>query len=321
MLAASVDPGKGLFVKQADKPVLLRNVAEHLHRQLVVVGGNVCRREDRCKLVLCRRNLVVLGLCKNPQLPQLVVDIAHECRNTGLYRTEIVIVKLLTLRRFGTEKGSAGVYQILAPVEQFNGNKEIFLLRADRRLYRGDIVVPEQPENSQRLLVDPLHRTQKRSLFVKRLAAVGAERRRYAERLALYESIGRGVPRGIASCLECGAETAGGEGGGIGLAAHKLFSGELHYDLSVIGGTDEAVVLLGGDAGHGLEPVGEMGRTLFDSPVLHCVCHNICHLKVEMFSVFYGALHCPVGFLRQLFLHRRVAEDERAEFFCYTAHE
>ena len=34
-------------------------------------------------------------------------------------------------------------------------------------------------------------------------------------------------------------------------------------------GRDKAVVLFGGDAGHGLEPVGVVGRALFDGPGLH----------------------------------------------------
>jgi len=41
-----------------------------------------------------------------------------------------------------------------------------------------------------------------------------------------------------------------------------------HRATSFVGG-DEAVVLLGGDAGHWLEEVRVVGRAFFDGPVLH----------------------------------------------------
>src|SRR5699024_11330011 len=59
-----------------------------------------------------------------------------------------------------------------------------------------------------------------------------------------------------------GSQPAGGEGGGVRLPSDELLAGKLHNHAAVRGGGDEAVVLLGGDAGHGLEPVGEVGSPL-----------------------------------------------------------
>ena len=75
VLAAAVDAGKGLFVQQADKTVLAGDLLHYLHRQLVVVGGDIGGGEDRRQLVLAGRDLVVLGLGENAELPQLLVQV------------------------------------------------------------------------------------------------------------------------------------------------------------------------------------------------------------------------------------------------------
>ena len=62
VLSGAVDPREGLFVKQACKTVTLCDLLHDLHRELVVIRRYVCGGEDRRKLMLCRRDLVVLGL-------------------------------------------------------------------------------------------------------------------------------------------------------------------------------------------------------------------------------------------------------------------
>ena len=62
VLAGAVDTRERLLVQQADEAVALRHVLHHFHGELVVVGGDVGRREDRRELMLCRRDLVVLCL-------------------------------------------------------------------------------------------------------------------------------------------------------------------------------------------------------------------------------------------------------------------
>ena len=97
MLAASVNACKRLLVKKANHIMLLCNLLHNLHCELVMVGCNVCCCEDGSKLMLSGSNLVMLGFCKNAELPELLIEVFHESRNSGLDCSEIMVVKLLTL--------------------------------------------------------------------------------------------------------------------------------------------------------------------------------------------------------------------------------
>ena len=61
VLAAAVDPVKGLFMEQTGQAMAFGNLFHDLHGQLVVVGGHVGVGEDRCQLMLGRGHLIVLG--------------------------------------------------------------------------------------------------------------------------------------------------------------------------------------------------------------------------------------------------------------------
>ena len=124
----------------------------------------------------------------------------------------------------------------------------------------------------------------------------------------LDKSVGGGVPGGVASCLEGGAETAGGEGGGIGFALYELLARKFHNYFAVTHGGDEAVVLFGGDAGQGLEPVGEVSGALFDRPLLHSLGDHVEDGEVKGSAVVDGTLHSGVGLGGETFLHSGVAE-------------
>ena len=78
----------------------------------------------------------MLGFGKNTQLPQLVVQLFHKRLNARLYDSEIVILKLLTLRRLCTKKGTPRIYKVLALVVNVLVYKEIFLLGTDGRFNR-----------------------------------------------------------------------------------------------------------------------------------------------------------------------------------------
>ena len=131
-------------MQQANQTVLGSDLLHDLHGQLVVVGCNVRGGIDRCKLMLCRRDLVVLGLCQDSQLPKLFVQLFHECCNTGFDNTEVVVIHFLSLRRFCTEEGTTREAKVAALVVHFLIYKEVFLLGTDRSANTFHSVVAEQ---------------------------------------------------------------------------------------------------------------------------------------------------------------------------------
>ena len=313
VLAGTVDAGKRLFMQQADHAVARGHLLHDLHRQLVLVSGDVAGRKHGRELVLRGRDFIVLGLGIDAELPELLIEILHECRNARLDAAEIVIVKLLTFRRLCAEERAPGVDQILAAVIDIFVHEEILLLGADRRAHGGHVRVAEQVDHAQSLTVERLRAAQQRRLFIERLTAVGAERRRDAQNVILDEGIGRRIPRGIAARFKRRAQAAGREAGSIRLAADKLLAGKLHDHLTAAARRDEAVMLLGGDAGHRLEPVREVRRALLDRPVLHGIGHDARCVVIETFALFHRRLHLPVGLLRQPLAHDCVVKYHRAK--------
>ena len=263
VLAAAVDAGEGLLMQQAVHAVAIGHLLHDLHGQLVLVGGDVGGAENGGQLMLGRGHLVVLGFGQDAQLPQLLVQLLHESGNTGAEGAEIVIVQLLPLGGTGAEQSAAGIEQILALIVHLAVDEKIFLLRAHGSLDIGDLGVAEQAEDAHGLPVDSLHRAEEGGLFIQRLTAERAEGGGDAQGAVLDKGVGGGVPGGIAPGLEGGPQAAGGEAGGVRLADNQLLAGEFHDDMAVVGGGDEAVMLLGGDAGHGLEPMRIVGGALF----------------------------------------------------------
>ena len=118
-------------MKQAHKTVRGRDLLHDLHGQLVVVGSNIGSGINGSQFVLCRSYLVMLRLCQDTQLPQLLVQILHKCRNSGLDHTKVVVIHFLPLGRLGTKQGPAGIDQVLPLVIHFLGNKEVLLFRTN----------------------------------------------------------------------------------------------------------------------------------------------------------------------------------------------
>ena len=217
-----------------------------------------------------------------------------------------MVVELLTLGRAGSEKGAAGADQVAALFVHLLINKEVLLLRTNGGEDALHVVLAEEPEHAQGLTRESVHGAQQGRLLVEGLAAVGAEGRWDAERVALDEGVACRVPGGVAAGLEGGAQAAGGEGGRVRLALDELTAGELHDDAAVGRGAYEAVVLLGGNAGHGLEPVREVRCTALDRPVLHGRGDLARNVGIErapginglLEGIIYPAgepgLHCPV---------------------------
>ena len=308
VLARAIDSGKGLFVEQTHQTVLGGHLLHDLHGQLVVVGGDVGGGVDGGQLVLRGSHLVVLGLGQNAQLPQLLVELLHVGGHPLLDVAEIVVVELLPLGGAGAEEGAPGVDEVGPLVVQLPVHQEILLFRAHRGAHRLHIGVPQQMEHPQGLAVQGLHGAQQGGLLVQCLAAVGAEGGGNAQRLALDEGVRGGVPGGVAPGLKGGSQPAGREGGGVGLPSDELLAGKLHNHPTIRGGGDEAVVLLGGDAGHGLEPVGEVGSPLLHRPVPHGGGHHIGHGQVQGRSLLHGTAQGTVNILRKAGLHHTLVK-------------
>ena len=277
-------------MEQADQIVPGGHLLHPLHGQLVVVGGDVDGGVDGGQLMLGGGHLVVLGLGQNTQLPQLAVQIGHIGGHPGLDGAKIVVVHLLPLGGPGAEQGPAGKPQVPALGPHVRVHQEVLLFRAHGGAYPLHLCIAKQPQHPQGLPVQGLHGAQERGLFVQGLPVVAAEGGGDAQGSVLEKGVGGGVPGGVAPGLEGGPQPSGGEGGGVRLPLNQLLSGELHDNPAVGGGGYKAVVLLGGHAGEGLEPVGKMGRPMGHGPVLYGRRHGVGHPDVQLFSLVNGPL-------------------------------
>ena len=89
---------------QTDQTVLRSDLLHQLHGQQVVVDGDIGGVEDGGQLMLAGSDLVVLGLGRNTQLPQLFVQLLHERGNFGADDAEVVLFQLLTLGRGSADR-------------------------------------------------------------------------------------------------------------------------------------------------------------------------------------------------------------------------
>ena len=258
-------------------------------------------------------DLVVLRLGQHAQLPELLVQLAHERGHAGLDRTVVVVIQLLALGRLCAEQRPAAQLQIGAAVVHGGVDEEIFLLRADLRDNVLCLGVAEQPQDADACLVQLPHGAQQRRFLIQRLTAVGAEYGGDIQCFVLYKGVGRGVPCGVAPGLKGGAQTAGGEGGGVRLALAQLLGTQLHDHAVLAVAGDKAVMLFSGEAGHGLEPVGEVGSALFDGPVLHGAGDLTGYGTIQCRSLGQSLLPCLVRLGGQTLLHLLLTKHHSAK--------
>ena len=281
----------------------------HFHCQLVLVGGNVGGGEYRCHFVLCRCNFVVLGGSEYADLPQRLVQVSHISCNTGLQICEVLVIQLLTLRRHCTEQGTAGHDQVFTLVVHLLVDEEVFLLRTNGRSDLGCGGVAEQAQDADSLLAQCVHGTQQRCFLIQCLTGIGNENSRNVQGAFFHKAVGSRIPCGIASCRAGLTQTAGRERRGIWFALDQLFAGKVHNYHAVVSRADERVVLFCGRTCHRLEPVGIVGRTVFDRPILNGICHNIGISGIQGSTHLTGFGHCLIDRLRESCLHDFIIED------------
>ena len=147
----------------------------------------------------------------------------------------------------------------------------------------------------------------KRGLLVQRLAGPGNEGRGNAERRAVgvFQDVGRAgnVPGRIAAGLEGGADAARRKARSVRLALDQRAAGEFGHRAAVAIGGEEAVVLLGGQSGQGVEDVGVVRRALLDGPGLDGRGHGVGDRTVELLALFDRPLQRLEYQLRQPLLH------------------
>ena len=101
---------------------------ELLHGQEVVVNSECTLLKDRCKLMLARSNLIVLGLCRDAQLPELVIKLFHEVVDGWTNGAKVVLIKLLALAWLTTKEGTTTQNKVRTLLKIFLFDKEVFLL-------------------------------------------------------------------------------------------------------------------------------------------------------------------------------------------------
>ena len=296
---------------QAGKTVMGGEQLQLLHGQQVVVDGQRALLEDRGELMLCRGDLVVLGLGGDAELPELVVDLLHEGVDGRADGAEVVLLELLALSGGAAKEGAAGEDEVGALLEILLLDEEVLLLRADGGDHRGGLLAKEG-EHALGLVGQGDLGAQKRGLLVERLAGVGDEGGRDAENLVLDEGRGGRVPGGVAAGLEGGAQAAGREARGVRLALDELLAGERHEDGAVVLGSDERVVLLGRDAGERLEPVREVRGALLQRPLLHRVGDLVCDVEVKGLALLDDLSELFVRRLGEPLLHDLIGKQQAA---------
>ena len=93
----------------------------------------------------------------------------------------------------------------------------------------------------------------------------------------------------------------------------ERLAGELGDRAALAVGREEAVVLLGGEAGERVEDVRVVRRALLDRPVLHRRGDDVGDARVERLGVLDRRHHRLEDRLRQPRLHHRLGEDVLAE--------
>ena len=228
-----------------------------------------------------------------------------------------MIFHLLSLRSRCTEKGSSTEEKILSLHVEILINQEVFLFGTNGgidSLYCG---IAKQAEHSYSLMIESVHRTKQGSLLIQGFTAIGAKCSGDIKCAILNKGRRGRIPCSIATCFEGGADTTGREGRCIRFTLDQFLTRETHENGTILLRSDKAVMLLSGETSHGLEPMGEMCSTLFNSPFLHYSSNGICGFKFQRSSIRNSLTESLVGCLGQAFFHDTVIKNHTSIEFGY----
>ncbi len=247
------------------------------------------------------------GLGGDAELEQLFFHVVHVGGDPLLDASEVLVLQLLTLGRRGAHHGPAAQDQVRALVEVIRVDEEILLLRSQGGIDAPDVLAPQQLHDIQGAFAHRPVGAEQRGLLVQGFAGVGKEgggdAQGRGDAVAPDEGRGGHVPDRVAPGLEGGPDAAAGEARGVRFALDKLLARKPFDDGADPGDVDEGVVLFRRHAGHGLEPVGEVGGPLLDRPLLHGVGYDVGGFDVQKGAFVDGIDDLPVGGPRELDLH------------------
>ena len=154
MLSASVHALKRFLVKQACHTVLICLFLQHIHDDQILIHRNIGIDKQRCDFKLTGSYLVVLGLCIDSKLPQLLIHLCHEGLYTGRDASKVMTANIHALWRHGTKQRASGMHQILTLQIHPFINQKVFLLQTDHGIDMLDILIFKQIDNAGGLLAD-----------------------------------------------------------------------------------------------------------------------------------------------------------------------
>ena len=222
---------------------------------------------------------------------------------------EIMVVQLLVLGRTVAEEGASGNHQVCTGgIEPFI-HKEVLLLPAQIGI---DLVYAgvEVFADGHCGVTDGLERLLERSLVVQGFSGVGNKDSGDAEGVVQDENRRGGIPGRIAARFERGTDAAAGEGRGVRLLLGQHFPVEGFNDAAFPVVVDQGVVLLGRSFRQGLEPVGNMGYTVLDGPLLHAAGHAVRGFAVQGFAAFDAGEKGLEAICIKIFAHLFAVEDQ-----------
>ena len=128
MLTGPVHTCKWFLMKDTAHSMAAGNLFKNTHHHLVLVCCDIDRCINRCKLMLCRGNLIMLCLCRNSKLPTFFIYLFHVCGNSLTDTSKVMVIHFLSLRRHSSKKSSACIDQVFSLKPFLFIDQEIFLL-------------------------------------------------------------------------------------------------------------------------------------------------------------------------------------------------
>jgi hypothetical protein len=133
VFSRAVDAGERFLVQQRLETVSERHAPQRRHHEHVVIDGKIGFLEIRRHLELAGRDFIVAGGNRHSELVQLELCFGNASLDALRNSAEIVILQLLSTRRWSADEGTASHHEIRAHPEVRAIDEEIFLLGSQGR--------------------------------------------------------------------------------------------------------------------------------------------------------------------------------------------